>query len=133
MGDRRPPIGSGHHGVRALQQHDRVGTLVPALEGTAIVCWLLGSATGEPAALVALHGPRLRSFCEQLVDTGVRGLVYEAAGSVEPALLAEGTRIAREASETWLIPLRVLDADPQAAEEWLPRARAEVDALLAPG
>jgi hypothetical protein len=112
---------------------DRVGSLMRALDGAAIVCWLLGSATGDPAALAELHGPRLRSFCEKLVDTGVHGLVYEAAGTVAPTVLAEGTRIAQDASATWQIPLRVLVADPRDGEAWLPLARGAVDTLLAPG
>jgi uncharacterized protein YbjT (DUF2867 family) len=112
---------------------DRLGTLIGALQGTAIVCWLLGSARGEDASVAQLHGRRLRSFCERLVDTGVRGLVYEASGSAAPDVLAEGARIAGEASATWMIPLRVLDADPGAAGAWLRAARADVDALLAAG
>jgi uncharacterized protein YbjT (DUF2867 family) len=111
----------------------RLGTLVGALEGTAIVCWLLGSAVGEDVAVAQLHGPRLRSFCERLVDTGVRGLIYEAAGTAAPDVLAGGVRIAVEASATWMIPLRVLEADPAVPEAWLRAARAEVDALLAAG
>ena len=65
---------------------DRLGTLVPALAGVTVVCWLMGSAADSPD----VHGPRLRSLVEHLVDTPVRGLVYEAAGSADPALLAEG-------------------------------------------
>jgi uncharacterized protein YbjT (DUF2867 family) len=112
---------------------DRIGTLIGALQGTAIVCWLLGSAVGDEDAVAELHGPRLRSFCERLVDTGVRGLVYEAAGTVAPDVLAAGARIARDASATWMIPLRVIDADPSAADTWLRSARADVDGLLAAG
>ena len=112
---------------------DRVGTLIGALEGTAIACWLLGSAVGDQAAVAQLHGPRLRSFCERLVDTGVRGLIYEAAGTATPDVLAGGVRLAAEASATWMIPMRVLDADPGVPEMWLRAARAEVDALLAAG
>ena len=37
---------------------------------------------------------------EHLVDTPVRGFVYEAAGAVEPRLLERGAHIVREASET---------------------------------
>src|SRR6478609_5840747 len=75
---------------------DRIGTLTGALDGVTVACWLLGSATGEPETLAALHGPRLRSFCERVVDTTVRGLVYEAAGTVPAGLLAGGAEIARE-------------------------------------
>jgi uncharacterized protein YbjT (DUF2867 family) len=109
---------------------DRVGTLTGALDGVTVVCWLLGSAAGEPEALAALHGPRLRAFCERVVDTTVRGLVYEAAGTVPAELLAGGAEIAREAARTWEIPLRLLDADPADRGEWLGAADRAVRELL---
>jgi uncharacterized protein YbjT (DUF2867 family) len=109
---------------------DRVGTLTGALDGVTVVCWLLGSAAGEPEALAALHGPRLRAFCERVVDTTVRGLVYEAAGTVPAELLAGGAEIAREAARTWEIPLRILDADPADRGEWLGAADRAVRELL---
>ena len=109
---------------------DRVGTLTGALDGVTVVCWLLGSAAGGPEALTALHGPRLRAFCERVVDTTVRGLVYEAAGTVPAELLAGGAEIAREAARTWEIPLRILDADPADRGEWLGAADRAVRELL---
>ena len=62
---------------------DRLGTLMPALAGVTVVCWLMGSAEDS----LDVHGARLRSLMEHLVDTPVRGLVYEAAGTVDAALL----------------------------------------------
>ena len=109
---------------------DRVGTLTGALDGVTVVCWLLGSATGEPETLAALHGPRLRAFCERVVDTTVRGLVYEGAGTVPTELLERGAAIAREAGRTWEIPLRILDADPGDRREWLAAAGRRVRELL---
>jgi hypothetical protein len=109
---------------------DRIGTLTGALDGVTVACWLLGSATGEPGSLAALHGPRLRTFCERVVDTTVRGLVYEAAGAVPAGLLAGGAEIAREAARTWEIPLRILDADPADPGEWLGAADRGVRELL---
>ena len=52
------------------------------------------------------------------MDTPVRGLVFEAAGSTPPAHLAEGARIARAASERWRIPVEVVDADPAEPDAW---------------
>ena len=109
---------------------DRLGTLIPALDGVTVACWLLGSAAGEPDSLTALHGPRLRAFCERVVDTTVRGLVYEQAGTVAAATLAGGARIARDAARTWEIPLRILDADPGDHREWLRGAEGAVRELL---
>ena len=105
---------------------DRLGTLVPALAGVTVVCWLMGSATDSPD----VHGPRLRSLMEHLVDTPVRGLVYEAAGAADAALLAEGVSIVREASRTWHIPVEIVDTDPAANEAWLHAMTAAVERLL---
>ena len=55
---------------------------------------------------------------EKLVDTPVRGVVYEGA-------LPEGEAVARTASETWRIPLEVLAADP-ADHARLARRRARL-------
>jgi nucleoside-diphosphate-sugar epimerase len=105
---------------------DRLGTLMPTLAGVTIVCWLMGSAEDSPD----VHGARLRSLMEHLVDTPVRGLVYEAAGTVDAALLAEGASIVREASQTWHIPVELVDTDPAAGEDWLNAMNAAVDRLL---
>jgi nucleoside-diphosphate-sugar epimerase len=88
---------------------DRIGTLMEALRGVTIVCWLLGTVPDAD-----LHGPRLRMLFEKLVDTHVRGVVYEAA-------LAQGERIARDAAERWQIPVEIIEPG---------EARVAVDRLL---
>jgi uncharacterized protein YbjT (DUF2867 family) len=96
---------------------DRIATLMDALHGVTVVCWLTGTiADGD------LHAGRLRMFWEKLVDTPVRGVVYEGA-------LPEGEAIARASSETWQIPLEVLDGDPL-ADDWVARSVAAVNRLL---
>jgi uncharacterized protein YbjT (DUF2867 family) len=75
---------------------DRIGTLMDALAGVTILCWLLGSVPDPD-----LHGGRLRMLFEKLVDTPVRGVVYEAA-------LPEGEAIARDAAERWQIPVEIV-------------------------
>ena len=100
---------------------DRIGTLMDALAGVTVVCWLMGTLP-EPE----LHAGRLRMLWEKLVDTPVRGVVYEPT---QPPL-PEGERVARTASETWRIPLEVLTADPRDHAAWLAAARASVDRLL---
>jgi hypothetical protein len=107
---------------------DRLATVVPVLSGVTVVCWLMGSANGSRD----VHGPRLRTLVEHLVDTPVRGLVYEAAGSVDAAVLASGAQIVRDASHTWHIPGEIVTADPAAHEEWL-RAMKEAVARLLSG
>jgi nucleoside-diphosphate-sugar epimerase len=105
---------------------DRLGTLMPALAGVTVVCWLMGSAQDS----ADVHGPRLRSLIEHLVDTPVRGLVYEAAGAVDAALLSQGGSIVREASQTWHIPVEIVDTDPASPEHWLVAMKAAVVRLL---
>ena len=110
---------------------DRLGTLRGALEGVAIACWLLGCATGSRERLRALQGPRLRAFVAQAVDSTVRGLLYEAAGSVPEEILAAGERAAGEVAERNAIPLAVLRTDPREEATWLGEAVSAVDGLLA--
>ena len=97
---------------------DRIATLMGAIAGTTIVCWLLGTVEDAPE----LNGGRLRMLFEKIVDTPVRGVVYEPAG--------EGRAIAQAAHETWLIPLEVLEADPREHDAWLAAATAAVARLL---
>ena len=77
-----------------------------------------------------MHGARLQTLVEHLVDTPVRGLVYEAAGSVDPSLLEQGAQIVRVASETWHIRGEVVSADPAVFEEWLGAMKEAVGRTL---
>jgi putative NADH-flavin reductase len=108
---------------------DRVGTLMEAIRGVTIVMWLLASASGERAE--ELHAGRLRMLCEKLVDTHVRGLVYEGAGSLPDEVLAGGAEIVRRAAATWNIPVEVLSVDPSSCQEWTASGVAAVERLLA--
>jgi hypothetical protein len=88
----------------------------------AVVHWLLGSAQGDSERLEAIHGPRLERILERLVDTPVRGFVYEAAGSVPADLLRGGSELVEAAARRWRIPAAVLAADPDDHERWLAAA-----------
>ena len=72
---------------------DRLATLLPAVEGVGVVVWLLARVDEE-----ALHGARLASLLEALVDTPVRGFVYEGG---------PGEAVVRRAADTWRIPVEV--------------------------
>jgi uncharacterized protein YbjT (DUF2867 family) len=102
----------------ALADPDRPGTILDLVGDVAVVAYLLGCAEGAPEAVAAIHGPRLERLLEHLVDTPVRGFVYEAAGSVEEAVLEGGTELLRAAGETWRIPWRAVKIDPDDAERW---------------
>ena len=110
----------------ALADPDRLATIVPALSGVSVVCWLMGTAESSPE----VHGARLQTLVEHLVDTPVRGLVYEAAGTVDASLLQRGAQIVRVASETWHIRGEVVSADPAAHEEWLGAMKEAVGRAL---
>jgi uncharacterized protein YbjT (DUF2867 family) len=106
-----------------LADPDRLVTMMPAIEGVSVVCWLLGSADAPE-----LHGPRLESMLEHIVDTPARGLVYETGGVERP----EAVAIAKRAATTWQMPVVVLEADPAADHAaWLDGALTAVDAVLA--
>jgi hypothetical protein len=98
---------------------DRIGTLMEALRGVTIVCWLMGTLP-----VPELHGGRLRMLWEKLVDTPVRGVVYEGA-------LPEGEAVALRAAATWRIPLEVLRTDPADRDAWVADATGAVSRLLA--
>ncbi|CAN5609348.1 hypothetical protein BH20ACT19_BH20ACT19_01110 [soil metagenome] len=120
---------AGFEGVVA--DPDRPGTVLTAVEGVSLAVWLMGSATGSAAQLAALHGPRLETLLERLVDTHVRGFVYEAHGSVDPRLLDGGAAAVRSAAATWSIPVQVAGADPGDRKAWLATMRAAVAEALA--
>ena len=107
---------------------DRVGTLRYALDNVTVLLWLLGTATGPNVA--ELHGARLRMMLEKVTDTTVRGVVYEAAGTVDAGILQAGAQEVARARERNEIPGALLRADPGDAEAWAAAARAAIDRLL---
>lgn len=113
-----------------LADPDRIATLMDALADVTVVCWLLATAAGDPARIADLHGSRLSMLFERLVDTPVRGVVYEAAGPLAPDLYVRGREIAAAAHETWQVPVATVGADPSSHSEWLSAATGAVEALL---
>ena len=109
---------------------DVVGTLRYALDNVTILLWLLGTAKGPEDKVAALHGSRLRMMLEKTTDTTVRGVVYEAAGTVDPQVLAAGVEEMRRARRTNEIPFALLGAQRADRAAWLAEARAAIDGLL---
>jgi nucleoside-diphosphate-sugar epimerase len=107
---------------------DRIGTLRYALDNVTVLLWLLGTATGPNVA--DLHGSRLRMMLEKVTDTTVRGVVYEAAGTVDAAALRAGAAELARAREVNEIPGALLQADPREESAWVAAARAAIDSLL---
>ncbi len=87
----------------ALADPDRPGTILELVSDVAVLVLLLGGATGSEEELAAIHGPRLERLLEHLVETPVRGVVYEGTEA--------GEEIVRVASRTWRIPVRFAAED----------------------
>ncbi len=90
----------------ALADPDRPGTILELVNDVAVLVLLLGNLSGSKEELAAVHGPRLERLMEHLVDTPVRGVVYEGTEA--------GAEIVRAAGRTWRIPVEVLEdgSDP---------------------
>jgi nucleoside-diphosphate-sugar epimerase len=110
---------------------DRVSTLAPALTHVTVACLLLGSAGGTSTEVAALHGPRLAMMLLRMLDTTIRGIVYESAGSVEPQVLSAGAEMITTWCERSMIPFALLDTEPAAGHDaWLTSAVAAVERVL---
>ena len=97
----------------ATADPDRPGTILELVGDVAVLVLLLGGCHGSEEELAAIHGPRLERLLEHLVETPVRGVVYEGT--------EEGAEIVRAAERTWRIPVRVVGEreDPAALVEGL--------------
>ena len=104
----------------------RLATVMPLLDGASAVLWLMGTANGSADAVEAVHGPRLESMLELIVDTHARGFVYETGG-VEREV---GVHAARCAEEVYEMPIAILDEDPGNHGQWLAAARQAALRLL---
>jgi len=98
--------GSGAEAV--IADPDRLGTILPLLGDVSVLAWLVGSS-------------RLETLLERIVDTPVRGLVYDGA---------DGAPLVRAASQRWRIPVAVVEEEESAHAAWLAAARAAVHAVL---
>ena len=108
----------------------RLATLMPHVANTSAMVWLMGSASGDDVE--ALHRTRLQTALERVVDTPVRGMVYEGAGTLPRALLREGAAAVRKAALTWQMPNAIVEQDPRCGHaEWRAAMLAAVEGVLA--
>jgi len=84
----------------ALADPERPGTILELVDDVAVLVLLLGSAGGSEEELAAIHGPRLERLMEHLVETPVRGVVYEGTEG--------GAEVVRAAGRTWRIPVEIV-------------------------
>ena len=113
-----------------LGDPDVIGTLRYALDNVTVLLWLLGTARGPADKVAALHGSRLRMMLDKTADTTVRGVVYEAAGTVAREVLEGGVEELRRARRTNEIPYALVDVDRSDRAAWLSAGRAAIDTLL---
>jgi uncharacterized protein YbjT (DUF2867 family) len=111
----------------ALADPIRPGTVLELVEDVSVIYWLLGLAEAEPEVLAAIHGSLLQRTLERLVETPVRGFVYESPEDADLEVLERGEAIVRGAGIRWRIPVAVVAADPGAPRKW---AREMVGAAL---
>jgi uncharacterized protein YbjT (DUF2867 family) len=102
----------------ALADPSAPGSVLDLVGDVTAVYWLLGSATGSVENLGAIHGAALERLLERLVETGVRRFVYEAWGTVDPAILERGSSIARAAGERWHIPIELVGPGTESANPY---------------
>jgi uncharacterized protein YbjT (DUF2867 family) len=109
----------------ALADPDRPGTILELVNDVAVLVLLLGSVSGSEEELAAIHGSRLERLMEHLVETPVRGVVYEGTEA--------GAEIVGAASRTWRIPARSLASSLSETPhtEVIDRLAEEVRAALA--
>lgn len=117
-------------GIEAVRADpDRVGTISELLGDVTVLAWLLGSADGSAADVAALYEERLPSLLDALIDTPVRGFVYESVGTVPQDLLAAGRTHVEEVGARCRIPVRVLEAD-RAARGWAGAVADSIEDVL---
>jgi hypothetical protein len=92
------------------------------------MCLLLGSATGTPSQLKALHTTRLEMLLQRTIDTTVHGITYEATGTTPKGLLTTGAKLVEAKCTHDGIPHRILQPEP---DNWLSTTIEAVEALLA--
>jgi hypothetical protein len=113
----------------AVADPNRPGTVLELCGDSAVMVWLLGDAEGDPDTVTGIHGSRLERLLEKLVDTPVRGIVYEAAGRVPAPDLAAGRLAVEAAGERWSIPYAVLEQN-RGAEGWGAAAADAAEGVL---
>jgi hypothetical protein len=113
---------------------ERLGGLRAALDGVTVACWMLARAAGPAAEVRSLHGSRLELFLRYVIDTTVRGFVYDASpGVLSEPLLEEGAEVTRSLTRQHAIPARVLvHGDGAAGDDagWVRAAREAVEGFL---
>jgi hypothetical protein len=117
VGGREAIAGAGLEAVEA--DPDLVGSVVALLGDVTVLAWLLGGLD-DAEAVATLNGPRLGSLLEKVVDTPVRGFVFEAPAG------GEGLELVEDAAARWHVPVEVVRADRGDPSGWAAEVAAAV-------
>lgn len=110
---------------------DRIGTLRYALDNVTILVWALGTAQGDDLRVHALHGTRLEMLLERVIDTTVRGVLYECNGTLPVELLSHGARTVEKMCRHNEIPWGLLHHETDDLDGWAASAADAIDRILA--
>jgi uncharacterized protein YbjT (DUF2867 family) len=113
-----------------LADPDRIASVIDHVGDVTVVCWLLARARGDREQVAAIHGQRLERMLERLVDTPVRGFVYDAAGEVPSPHLERGAGAVRAAGARWRIPVELVGQDRSDSREWADAMHAALRRLV---
>ena len=89
---------------------DRVGSIAELLGDVTVLAWLLGTVGGPQGA--ELNGSRLESLLAKVVDTPVRGFVFEAPAD------GTGADAVEDAIARWHLPAEIVVADRSDPAVW---------------
>jgi hypothetical protein len=117
----------------ALADPDLIGEVLELVADVTLVFWLMGTAAGDPVPVADLHGARLERLLEELVDTPVRGIVYEGAGRAPLQVFARGRQVVEAAARVWRIPAEVVTVDPGDHDDWRTEMLAAANRLISAG
>jgi nucleoside-diphosphate-sugar epimerase len=113
-----------------LADPDRIATITPAFEHVSVVCILLGSVAGSPDQVSAIHHSRLDMMLTRMLDTTVRGVVYETSGLVDQDVLEAGGQMVEHVCASSHMPYALLDREPADHAAWLEAAVESVERVL---
>lgn len=114
----------------ALADPDRVGSLVDLVADVTVVAWLLAEARGSEEQLRALRCERLPSALGKLVDTPVKGFVYEAGPSAGERSAADGEAAVVDAAVRWRLPVEIVRSGRDDGERWVERTTAAIHSVV---
>lgn len=110
---------------------DRIGTLRYALDNVTVLIWALGTATGDPLRVQALHQTRLEMLLERTIDTTVRGVLYECNGGLPVELLSQGARTVERMCRHNEIPWGLLHHETDDVDGWAASAHDAIERIVA--